>query len=86
MGVFGIEYSAESLPQLKALDKSVAFRIIRKIETTISDPHRLFKRLSGRPEYKLRVGDYRVIADIDDHGQTILIRAVGRRRDIYEKA
>lgn len=85
MSNFSVEYSAESLSQLKALDKPVVSRILRKIESATSNPHHFFKRLSGRPEYKLRTGDYRVIADIEDHSRTIFIRSIGHRKDIYEK-
>ncbi len=63
-----------------------ARRIIKKVETTLDNPHLFFKRLTGRPEYKLRVGDYRLIADIEETRRTIFIRSVGHRRDIYRKA
>ena len=70
---FEVEYSEESLFQLKGLDIPVAKRIIQKIENTRSDPHRVFVRLVGRTEYKLRVGDYRVIADIEENRRVIVI-------------
>jgi mRNA interferase RelE/StbE len=34
--------------------------------------------------YRLRVGDYRVLYDIDDKTQSITLRRVGHRRDIYQ--
>lgn len=86
MADYKIEYSSEAFSQLSDLEKAVARRITKKVETTLSNPHRFFKRLSGRPEYKLRVGDYRVIADIEDKQETVFIRAIGHRRDIYRKA
>ncbi|EQB67902.1 MAG: hypothetical protein AMDU5_GPLC00020G0003 [Thermoplasmatales archaeon Gpl] len=81
---FEIEYSEESLFQLKGLDIPVAKRIIQKIESTRTDPHRFFVRLVGRTEYKLRVGDYRVIADIEENRRVIVIRSLGHRRNIYK--
>ena len=69
---FEVEYSEESLFQLRGLDVSVSKRIIRKIESTRSDPHRFFVRLVGRTEYKLRVGDYRVIVDIEENRRVIV--------------
>jgi mRNA interferase RelE/StbE len=85
MAVFGVEYSAESLSQLKGIDKTVVKRIIKKIESTQNNPHLFFKRLVGRPEYKLRVGDYRVISQIEEHSKIIFIRSIGHRKEIYEK-
>ena len=81
---FEVEYSEESLFQLKGLDIPVAKRIIRKVESTRSDPHRLFVRLVGRTEYKLRVGDYLVIADIEENRRVIVVRSLGHRRRIYK--
>jgi Cytotoxic translational repressor of toxin-antitoxin stability system len=81
---FEVEYSAESLFQLRGLEIHVARRIIKKIESTRNDPHRFFVRLVGRPEYKLRIGDYRVIANIEDNKNVIIIRSVGHRRNIYK--
>jgi len=81
---FEIEYSEESLFQLKGLDIPMAKRIIQKIESTRTDPHRFFVRLVGRTEYKLRVGDYRVIADIEENRRVIVIRSLGHRRNIYK--
>ncbi|MFA4955541.1 MAG: type II toxin-antitoxin system RelE/ParE family toxin [Candidatus Methanoperedens sp.] len=42
-------------------------------------------KLVGDPGYKLRVGDYRVIMDIDNKIIRILILKVGHRRNIYDK-
>ncbi|MCZ7372487.1 MAG: type II toxin-antitoxin system RelE/ParE family toxin [Candidatus Methanoperedens sp.] len=39
----------------------------------------------GDPGYKLRVGDYRVIMDIDNKNLIILVLKAGHRRNIYDK-
>ena len=80
---FEVEYSEESLFQLRGLEIPVSKRIIQKIESTRSDPHRFFVRLVGRTEYKLRVGDFRVIADIEENRRVIVIRSLGHRKNIY---
>ncbi len=43
-------------------------------------PH---QRLTGRPEYRLRVGDYRVIYEFDREENVLYLIAVGNRREIY---
>jgi len=43
------------------------------------------QRLSGRPECKLRVGDYRVLYEIDLSLGRIYLHYVGHRREIYKK-
>lgn len=44
-------------------------------------PH---QRLRGRPEYKLRVGDYRVLYEFDLDQGSIYLHYVGNRREIYK--
>lgn len=81
---FEVEFSEESLFQLRGMEIPLAKRIIQKIESTRSDPHRFFVRLVGRTEYKLRVGDYRVIADIEENRRVIVVGSLGHRRNIYK--
>lgn len=40
-------------------------------------------RLTGRDGWRLRVGDYRVIYEVDDAGRTVTVLHVGHRRDVY---
>jgi len=40
-------------------------------------------KLTGRAGWRLRVGDYRVLYDIDDAKQTVTVVHVGHRRDVY---
>ncbi len=41
------------------------------------------KKLRGEDEYRMRVGAYRVLYSIDDEERSIMIVAVGHRRDVY---
>jgi len=46
---------------------------------------RFFSRLVAADEYKLRVGDYRLLAALDSRSETILIERVDHRSRIYER-
>jgi len=46
-------------------------------------PHGCLK-LSNRPGWRIRVGDYRVIYEIDDERRIVTVMDVGNRRDIYD--
>ncbi len=70
---------------LEKLPRATAQRIFKKIQETKTNPHRYFIRLTKRKEYKLRVGTYRIIADIKDNTLQILIIHIGHRKNIYEK-
>lgn len=41
--------------------------------------------LSGRPGYRVRVGDYRIIYTIQDDVLLVVVVNLGHRRDIYQK-
>jgi mRNA interferase RelE/StbE len=69
---------------LAKLPKDLAVRIFLKIKETKENPERYWIRLEGRSDYKLRIGDYRIIADIDAERKTIQITKIGHRRNIYE--
>jgi len=45
-------------------------------------PHRC-ARLAGRPGWRIRVGRFRVIYEIDDAARTVTVLHVGHRRDVY---
>ncbi|MCL5427600.1 MAG: type II toxin-antitoxin system RelE/ParE family toxin [Candidatus Marsarchaeota archaeon] len=82
---YALEYSEESVAQLERTDRAQARRIIRKLESILSDPLHSFERLSGRPEYKLRVGDYRIIANIDEQKRKVFVRSLGHRKNVYKR-
>jgi len=59
-------------------------RISRKILSLEDGPRPTgAKKLSGREEYRLRVGDYRVVYTIDDKGHVVTVIVVGHRREVY---
>ena len=41
------------------------------------------KKLVGRPAWRMRVGSYRVVYEIDDTARLITIMHIGHRRDVY---
>ncbi len=82
--VFKIRLSEEALSELRGLDNQNAKRIIEKLEKAAGDPHHFFERLVGREEYKLRVGDYRLLARILPEEKRIFVYSLGHRKNIYK--
>ena len=58
---------------------------MKKIRQTKVDPFSYFDKLTGINAYKLRVGDYRVIADIDKTEIKIIVVKIGHRKNIYKR-
>jgi len=82
---YEIIFSDQALKQLKKLEKIVQGRIIAALERIRIRPQAYVTKLVGDPGYKLRVGDYRIIMDIDNKKLTILVLKAGHRRNIYQK-
>lgn len=88
--MYKVEYAPLAVKQLKKMDKHVSALIIGWIEKNLVDcenPRQhgkgLVENRSG--EWRYRIGDYRILADIKDERLIILIITVGHRREIYEK-
>ena len=84
-----IEFHPKAQKELLKLDREMARRIVRFLRervSTLEDPRSLGEALKG-PEvgrfWKYRVGDYRLICDIQHARITILVIRVGHRRDVY---
>jgi mRNA interferase RelE/StbE len=83
--MYTIIYDEEALQSLEKLEKKVRKRIFEKIQSTKENPFHYFEKLTARNEYKLRVGDYRVIVDIDEKTKRISILLVDHRKNVYKK-
>jgi mRNA interferase RelE/StbE len=83
--LYEIIFSNKAKKQLFKLEKNIQERIIAALERIRIRPESYIEKLVGDPGYKLRVGDYRVIMDIDNNNLLILVIKVGHRRDIYKK-
>jgi len=81
---FQIIWSEPAAEQLRKLDRQLAKRIFRKVSELQEDPYRYVTKLVGSPNYRLRVGDYRVVLDIQGSILVILVLKVGHRREIYK--
>lgn len=83
--MYSVIYDDEALQNLQKFDKKIRKRIFEKIHSTKENPFHYFEKLTARDDYKLRVGDYRVIAGIDKKTKTISILFVDHRKKIYKK-
>ena len=71
--------------ELAQLPKQEYERVKLAIESLSQDPRpQGCKKLAGREGWRIRVGDYRVIYEIDDTQQALTILHIGHRRDVYK--
>ena len=81
--MYEIVFSDTALKQLEKLEKNLQERIIVSLERIRIRPEAYVKKLVGDPSYRLRVGDYRIILDIDNSKLLILVIKVGHRKNVY---
>lgn len=88
---WNVEVSEEADRQLGKLDPQTARRIVKFLYERVArleDPRGIGEALRG-PKFgelwKYRVGDYRVLARIEDNILRILVVKVGHRREVYER-
>ena len=85
-----IELSSAAKKDLAGLDRQIARRItafLRERVAELDDPRAIGEALKGSrlgAFWKYRVGDYRIIASIEDQAVRILVVRVGNRREVYQ--
>ena len=60
-------------------------RIARKLDTVAKDPKRFLSRLGSVEAYKLRVGEYRIILDVDWKHEVLIVLTLGHRSTVYRR-
>jgi mRNA interferase RelE/StbE len=84
-----IEFDDKAKKDLAALDKTAAKRItafLRERISTLDNPRSMGEALKGSKLgvfWKYRVGDYRIVASIEDDALCILVVRIGNRKDVY---
>lgn len=86
---YDVVFTEKALKSLKKMDKHISSLIIGWVEKNLqgcTDPRQFGKGLTANRsgQWRYRVGDYRLLADIQDEKITILIINIGHRRDIYD--
>lgn len=78
------DFDPELFKVLQKLPKEIRLAILKKIREAKENPFHFYSRLVGRTEFKLRVGDYRVLVNIDVGQRVIQILQICHRRNIYK--
>jgi mRNA interferase RelE/StbE len=82
---YRVEVNEQAIKELAKFQRDIGIRILRSIESLALNPrpvrsHKLRESVSS---YRLRVGDYRVLYQIDDSDKIVTIFKVGHRREVY---
>jgi mRNA interferase RelE/StbE len=85
---YSIEFDKSAYKYLQRLDKPTRTRIVRHLQILCEDPFDSelnIKRMKGTTsDYRLRIGDYRVIYTAEDTALKIYVIKIGSRGDVYK--
>ena len=81
---YTVIWDPKALKSLEKMERDICKRIVAKVDFAKEEPFLFVERLTGEKLYKLRVGDYRVILDIDKRKKEIVVRFAGHRSRIYK--
>jgi mRNA interferase RelE/StbE len=85
--VYKITYTTQSAKALLKMPRNTANLIREKLEQVAIDPLATIpnaKKLQGRPGYRLRVGDWRVIYEINKDQVVIIVMKIAPRGEVYK--
>ncbi len=86
MSKYRIELRPAAVNALRNLDPPVSHRIHGAIAMLAHDPRPPAARaLRGRPGYRVRVGDYRILYTVADDVLLVVVVTLGHRRDVYDR-
>lgn len=86
-----VELADSAAKQLRKLDPQIAKRILtflRDRVATLDDPRSIGEALRGKDFgdfWKYRVGNWRIIADLDDGVLLVTVVRIGNRREVYRR-
>ncbi|MEK6903930.1 MAG: type II toxin-antitoxin system RelE/ParE family toxin [Nanoarchaeota archaeon] len=81
---YTVEWHPKVRKFLQKLPKNLAKRIVLKVKEVQEDPFHYLEHYEGNSYHKLRVGDYRMLVDVDLENKVLFIQVIGHRSNIYD--
>jgi len=82
---YSVQFKPAALRQLERLPREIQRRVAVRIEMLREDPTPAgCKRLAGMPDaWRIRIGDYRLVYQVQRHVLLVLVLKIGHRREAY---
>ncbi len=81
---FKIEFSKQATKLIKNLSEDIKGRIKKKFSEISENPFRYLEHFEGKDVYKLRIGDYRALVDVDFQNKILKIQVFDKRGRVYK--
>ena len=85
MGDYSLTFASSAVRQLERLDPPIAHRVMASIKKLIQNPRPpgCVKLHGSENQWRIRIGDWRVVYTIDEQARIVDIVAVRHRSDVY---
>ncbi len=83
--MYKVVFTPKAEKQLEKLPKDIQPRVINSLKRIRVRPQAHLIKLVGDPAYKLRVGNYRVLIDIQNNKLILLVIKIGHRKKVYKR-
>jgi len=83
--MYYVKWHPKARGRLRKLPKDVSSRIVKRVKEVKEDPFYYLEHYEGGDVYKLRIGDYRALIDVDFSNKILKVRVVGHRKNIYKR-
>ena len=80
-----VRWDPKAVKQLEKLPRETAARIVAKVKLTGETKRFLEPLTQHEYGYKIRAGDYRILADLSYNPDELIVRYVGHRRNVYKR-
>jgi len=83
---YAVELKPSARKELESLPDTVLARVVRKVESLANDPRPTgCKKLKGyKDQWRIRIGDWRVVYIIDDAARLVSVTRIAHRREVYD--
>ena len=81
-----VQFHPDVYKQLQRLPRTAFAAALDRIIALATEPRPIgaVKLTGRRSDWRIRVGEYRIVYEINDAGQKVTILIVGHRRDVYD--
>ena len=86
MNSYAVELKPSARKELESLPDTVLARVVRRVEALQQEPRPAgCKKLKGyKDQWRVRIGDWRVIYIVDDKARLVSVTRIAHRREVYD--
>ncbi len=86
MDAFNVRLSTTARKDLSRLSDPLVKRVVAVLRDLSADPFSAqSSKLSARDEYRARVGDYRIVYEVNKHTKVVVVHRIRHRREVYRR-